>query len=351
MLRRGASYENVKGRLLGALSTIGLLERLASSRSPTMRVLAYHDVLPEPLDRRTPTLGLTASLDEFEWQMRYLKDHFRPLSLEGSIACLRSRSAPDGPPPVMVTFDDGHRNNLDHALPILQRHGIPAVCFVVADYVGAPRSTLWIEELFLGVMATEQSTLRLPSGRILALVDPATRANACGDLFAELRRQSPEQFASSVTELRERLRGSFELQPSARFEFLSARDLQTLIDAGVSIGSHSRTHALLSRLSDEEARDEIVGSKVLLEETIGSTVSAFAFPFGEPGLDFGGREMRYAAEAGYEVAFAGSGGPVGRRARRFSVPRVGFEGGIDLPYFQYCLSGLREPVQDFLSKL
>jgi peptidoglycan/xylan/chitin deacetylase (PgdA/CDA1 family) len=351
LLRRGAGYEGAKGRLLEALSTSGLLGRLGSSRSPTMRVLAYHDVLPEPIDRTMPTLGLTASVDEFEWQMRYLKDHYQTLSLEESIACLRARGARDGRPPVIVTFDDGHRNNLDHALPILQRHGIPAVCFIVADYVDAPRSALWIEKLYLDVMATEHATLRLPSGRVLRLVDTADRANACGELFAELRRLPRERFALTVAELQDRSGGSLDLQPPGRYEFLSTQDLKHLMDADISIGSHSRTHALLSRLSDEAARDEIAGSKTRLEVTIGTTVSAFAFPFGEQGLDFGEREMRYAAEAGYELAFAGSGGPVGRKAHRYSIPRVGFEGGIDLAYFQYCLSGLREPVQTLLSKL
>lgn len=87
--------------------------------------------------------------------------------------------------------------------------------------------------------------------------------------------------------------------------FMTWEQLGELVEAGMSIGSHSRTHPYLSRIeSPTELRREVAGSRELLQERLGIDVPFFAYPFGEwsPVLEAAVRE------AGYDAARVFPGG-------------------------------------------
>ena len=114
----------------------GLLRRLAHRRLRNGAiVLMYHRVLPE--DRAAQSFshpGIVVTPATFERQMALLKREFRPLSLQDFLGHMEARIPfPDGA--CLVTFDDGWIDNHDYALPILRRHGVPAVVFVATDYI------------------------------------------------------------------------------------------------------------------------------------------------------------------------------------------------------------------------
>ena len=74
--------------------------------------------------------------------------------------------------------------------------------------------------------------------------------------------------------------------------------LQRLVEAGVEIGAHTRSHADLGQIDDEQALfDEIVGSKRDLEDSLGCPIRYFAFPFGMP-ENLSTTAFRVAFEAG-----------------------------------------------------
>lgn len=74
--------------------------------------------------------------------------------------------------------------------------------------------------------------------------------------------------------------------------------VQELADAGWEIGSHTRTHPHLTRLGDDELRDELVTSRLELEERLGRPCPSFAYPYG----DVDARVIEAAGEAGYRFA-------------------------------------------------
>jgi len=61
----------------------------------------------------------------------------------------------------------------------------------------------------------------------------------------------------------------------------SVADIRELAEAGVEIGAHTRTHANLAQVPEQQLYDEIVGSKIDLEDITGQPVKHFAFPFGQ----------------------------------------------------------------------
>jgi len=85
----------------------------------------------------------------------------------------------------------------------------------------------------------------------------------------------------------------------------------------IEIGSHTKTHAHLPKLSDAELKTELVGSKEAIEDHLGRPARYLAYPFGEEGE----RVRRAAEAAGYSGAFAAPGSSL--RADPFRLPRTG----------------------------
>ena len=80
---------------------------------------------------------------------------------------------------------------------------------------------------------------------------------------------------------------------------LGWRECRDLSAAGFGIGSHTLSHRRLADLDDAEATREIRGSKAEIENRLGIAVRDFAAPYGQPGVDFGDREIRLVRKAGY----------------------------------------------------
>src|SRR5262249_22834387 len=99
----------------------------------TLRVLMYHKVNDLATNSVTVPTGL------FDEQMAQLGElGYRPVSLDDVLAYYRDGVALPAQA-VLITFDDGYRDNLENAAPILHRHGYPAVLFVPIAYVGGAR--------------------------------------------------------------------------------------------------------------------------------------------------------------------------------------------------------------------
>ena len=126
--RAKALLKSGLGRGTHAIWRAGLYRALA----PRITVLLYHRVTDAVRD------NLSTGVEQFHRQMALLRRHCRVLSLEEVLEAEvipRSRQ-----PLVCVTFDDGYRDNHDHAVPILVRHQIPAAFFVSTGIVGTERA-------------------------------------------------------------------------------------------------------------------------------------------------------------------------------------------------------------------
>ena len=76
----------------------------------------------------------------FDEQMAWLAQHRRPVSLDEAVELLEARRRPAGPPPVVVTFDDGTADFVDHAVPVLDRHRVPATLYLATDFAERQRT-------------------------------------------------------------------------------------------------------------------------------------------------------------------------------------------------------------------
>jgi peptidoglycan/xylan/chitin deacetylase (PgdA/CDA1 family) len=280
-------------RSWGFARLVGLLDRLDSRSEHLLVSLMYHRV-DEPERRPALDPGLiSARPADFERQMAYLARRRPLLSLDDVLAIRRGeRSMPAGA--VMVTFDDGYRDFLEHAWPVLERYEIPATLFLPTAYPGRPDQTFWWDRLQAALVSTPlDEAIATPAGRI----DLSSRVGR-----REARRivrdwvwSTPHEVAmAGVDELLDTLGA-----PPCENPVLDWPELRELSAKGASIAPQTLTHPMLNRMPLEAARDEILGSVEDLRREIGSAPPAFAFPAG--GYDE--QLVSWLGEAGFELAF------------------------------------------------
>jgi peptidoglycan/xylan/chitin deacetylase (PgdA/CDA1 family) len=102
---------------------------------------------------------------------------------------------------------------------------------------------------------------------------------------------------------------------------MSTDQIRTLHRAGMTIGGHTRSHPILARLPDDEARAEIAEGRQALADIVGEPISLFAYPNGRPGTDYDARHVRIVREAGFKAAVTTSWGAARRDSDRFQLPR------------------------------
>ena len=255
---------------------------LAKERPVTV-VLCYHRVTADqPPGFTDIEAGVLA--DVFEAQMRFMLAHFRPIRATEALA--------DNSPGLRfaVTFDDGTRDNLEIAGPILKRLGIPATFFVVSDFVSTDRPYWW-EELAALMRQSDQPAVDLhaavsevgrcpwPSARVADLSSAPSRLAATEDVAAHIRSSNP----AALNAMMDAVAGTLGIprRPVGRaYPLMDWDDLRELGDQGHDIGLHTATHPNLALADPACLEAELVGAAHHIEKELGSAPTSFAFPYG-----------------------------------------------------------------------
>ncbi len=194
-----------------------------------------------------------------------------------------------------VTFDDGYRDNLHVAKPLLERHGVPASVFVVSGYVDSGVNFWW------DVLEQYRSAA--------ALADAELRA-----LHRELQSLPHDERVM----LLQRLVDGIDM-PSTERTTLTAPELVQLAAGDlVEVGAHTVTHPDLRQLDSGAQLDEMRAGREQLEEWLGRPVRGFAYPYGGVGTAAPG-------DVGFEYACTSRYGAVGPETDPLLVPRLHVE--------------------------
>jgi peptidoglycan/xylan/chitin deacetylase (PgdA/CDA1 family) len=287
-------------------------------------ILTFHRVEPEaaPAGAYAPNrlLSITpAFLDHVLATLRRLG--FDLVALDALPARL---AATRGPPFAVLTFDDGYRDNLDHARPVLARHRAPWTLFVTADYAEGTGRLWWVElERAIGRLAR----VRLPEAGIdLPAADPAAKSAAFTAVYGALR-AGPEQALRAAVA---RLAGEAGIDARAltRGLCLSWDELREAAgDPDLSIGAHTLSHPMLAKHDAWTARREIAESRARIAERLGTPPRHFSYPVGDPS-SAGPRDFALAREAGFLTAVTTRPGHVfpAHRDHLHALPRVSVNG-------------------------
>jgi peptidoglycan/xylan/chitin deacetylase (PgdA/CDA1 family) len=312
---------SARTRVVRALSTVvyrsGLLGPMATLAgrlrgTASIPILTFHRVNDEQ-DPFFPSLATGI----FAARMEHIAQRYVVLPVEDLAERLRDGRAPSNA--LALTFDDGYCDSLTHAAPILARYGLPATIFLTTGYIGTPDMP-WYDLLALGLKTTRREAVSLDPGEQLPLRSTRERLDA---LQATLRRLKtlPDVERRRVVD-----RMIDDLAPSAPAEqkrlMLSWGEVDALRGLGFSIGAHTVSHPILSRVEAEGAWREIHGSKEVIERALGIRVRGFAYPNGGAD-DYSAETVRLVERAGFTCAVTTRRGLNTRRTPRFELRRGG----------------------------
>lgn len=208
-------------------------------------------------------------------QLAYLTRHYEVIDLETLVACIAERRPPP-PRSVVLTFDDGFRDNVEEALPILDAFGVKATIFVVTGSLSEGWLP-WSQRLGYLFQHAAAPSLRHPlfGDEEVALADEPARRRAYRRARKALAATAREERDTVIGEL---ARGAgVDLPIDRMMTWTHAREA---LAAGHGIGAHTYSHALLADVSAAEARWEMERSRLDLEERLGLRHPTFCFPAG-----------------------------------------------------------------------
>jgi peptidoglycan/xylan/chitin deacetylase (PgdA/CDA1 family) len=275
-----------------------------------LAILIYHRVRNDA-DFLTP-YDMVA--DQFDWQMELLQRYFNVISLHECIDRLKNGELPDRA--VCITFDDGYSDQSDVALPILQKYGHKAAFFVPTGYING--GCMWNDVVIETIRNFKEDTIDLTDIQmgVYPVGNVSDKRETIAKLLAITKRYHPEKRGEVLSFLQ----GVIEIDV-ARDLMMGADKIRILADAGMEIGSHTRTHPILTSLDVDEARSEIVESKHALEKIINRPVRYFAYPNGKPYEDYMPEHVDIVRNAGFEAALSTAKGVVTASSDMFQLPR------------------------------
>src|SRR3984893_15043986 len=280
--------ELLKHGLFRGVAGVGLLPVFRSIFAGRAAILMFHEI---QRDCRSELMTGT-SVELFEYSLSWLqRKGWAIVSLDECLERLarNDRSCRHA----VLTFDDGYRDNVSVALPILERNNAPFMMYVPTAALTRTMQSWWLGLREL-IRSREDITIDAMGIRL-----------RCPDLRSkQLVLRKVDQWVHQDYKRAASLAGTFNkagISISALNDryFLDANALQRLARHPlVSIGGHTKSHEALATLDTSSARAELVDNRTYLESLLQSPVRHLAYPYGTPGA-CGPREERLAKELGY----------------------------------------------------
>ena len=286
--------KDLSKKLLYTTGLLGLYHRLRNADSLT--VVMFHRTLSQDDPRwQTCDPDYTLATPWLDQSLAFFKKHYHVVSLAQVLASRRN-GTPLPPRALLITFDDGWADNADYALPALQKAGLPALLFVVADAVGT-RQPFFQERL---IAAWRRKALKVAD--VAAAVQPHLRepVPAPGESLADLRRVIAHLESLPAATRNHVLAPFMEALDDGLRHMVDVAELRRLEAGGVALGLHGKTHTPMKHAEDLDA--ELGGARAALAGLLGQpqpSAESMSFPHGSYDQAIAQR----AQQSGYELVF------------------------------------------------
>jgi peptidoglycan/xylan/chitin deacetylase (PgdA/CDA1 family) len=339
-----ASTNSVKGKALKKAlqiaGTVGLFSAYAGVRSWFKKhkvvVLAYHRV---DLDSNYPWTITPVTPDIFELEMEYLHRNYHVIPLDELCNALENL---DELPPntAVVTIDDGYKDVYTNAYPVLKKYNIPATVFLTTGLIGTGE-LLWTHKVRYLIWETKLDKLELQPLGTYSLNSDNSRILTGNTIVSNLKK-IPRKTRDEYIERLVKVCGVDVPDNLGKDLFLNWDEVRAMNNNGINFGAHTVNHPILSRISLDEAKSEILNSKQHIERELGQEVTTFCYPNGEP-ADFNDEIVDILRDNGFTCsvtlvpeAFATP------ETGRYRIPRITGASGFET--FELLMSGLYSDV-------
>lgn len=282
--------------LLRASGMLSLARKWAQRQGAI--VLTFHRVLTDTELQQTASMGgMIVRNRTFAAFLNYASQHCDFANLEQEPVWKRS-----GKLKLAVTFDDGWSDNAESVFPIACQFQVPFVIFIVPERIGAVLP-FWPER-------TAAALDRVPA------VNGSRRAASIGRAIEELKALPATERESRISQMI----GAGALESSAAVDkTMTWEQIAELHACGVTFGSHTSTHEILTLVPAARAEQEIVSSREAIQQKLGASCYLFSYPNG----DHSEHVRELVEQAGYKFAFLNQEPGVWTRdCDPFLIPRV-----------------------------
>ncbi|MGA2315994.1 MAG: polysaccharide deacetylase family protein [Thermodesulfobacteriota bacterium] len=264
-------------------------------------ILLYHRITNNNSKYHNKERAMHHHIKHLERELPYFKKNYQILTLDEVIQGLKS-GVGFRRPSVAITFDDGYLDNYTLAYPVLKKYGVPATIYLATDFIGTSQR-IWtdqIEFMLLGARKDQFSLHRLFGDKELRIKTKEEKEQVSNKITEALKKRPDAERTEILCELFKTLEiNSNHGKDCEERIMLNWDEVRKMAKNGITIGSHSHTHPILSRMPIQKAKEEILESKKIIEENLSIKVKHFAFPNGKQD-DFNEELKDYCQEVGFE---------------------------------------------------
>lgn len=301
------------GDLVGLWDTYAFaIERLTGGRA---RIINFHRVADA---KPYPWMSLSAfTLRAFEDRIRYICSKYNLLTLEELADRIsRKQTLPQGS--IVVTFDDGYKDMYLNAYPILRKYNVPATVFLTTGHIGTGE-LFWWDKIGYVIYNTRLDRIEL-NGISYSSRTIEDKARTVDALILEANKESEEKKKALISSM---ITVANVKVPDNLGEklILSWSEIQEMSSNAIDFGAHTITHPILTRISLEQAKYEILQSRAEIQNRLNKPVHTFAYPRGHSG-DFSGQIAMLLEQAGFKCAVTAIPGMVSQQAALYNFSRI-----------------------------
>jgi peptidoglycan/xylan/chitin deacetylase (PgdA/CDA1 family) len=269
-------------------------------------VLTYHRVLPSERQRDSfSSNAIVVTPETFELHLKFIRRFLRPVT-PAEFTRRLSSGEPFESRTCLVTFDDGWYDNMEYALPLLRKYGVPAVLFVPTDFPGGDRY-FWYDRLSRLLFYARQhygmsdELLDRLGAREMLTMNERDARQAIRSIISNLRSAPESVIDNAIEELQAALsRTQPDLCLRGEDYFLTWQQLAALSKSEVFfIGSHAATHTAMTDIDLDTVSEELIRSKTEIQQRLDVEPALFAYPNGNVNAQIASRVR----DAGYALAF------------------------------------------------
>lgn len=260
---------------------------------PGITIITYHRIIEDDHDGVCPYISVRKS--DFLRQVQFFRKYYSVIPLDEAVDLVRRNGVDKHY--LVITFDDGYRDNYSLGLEIFESEGVRPTVFVTTGCVDR-QEPLWpdkVRQLLYGAKLTQSAALA--GIQVDISPDIAGRIKAVKAVIAHLKKLDMVAREQYLADLRRQLG---DVAGSERL-MLNWDEVGELSRRGVTIAAHTINHPVLSNVTEEVAAAEIGGSREMLEQKTGLPIRLFAYPNGTV-ADFTEATIGQLKDAGYEAA-------------------------------------------------
>ncbi len=329
---------NVKKIVGSVFYYSGIIKCLKWFNNSASIILAYHRILPQgSTDITFIQPGMYVTVEAFEKHMHYISQHYQVISLE-NLTC-----SPTPKNTCIVTFDDGWADNFTYAFPILRRYGIPATVFISTNMIET-NNWPWTDRIsyyihtsniyhFVNIM---ENAFQKQSRDIFKVINlTRDKKNIVEDILNYMKKLDHRTLITLMTFIDHSMSQQLEVLNMKR-PWLTWNEIIEMSHNNISFGAHTHNHIILTKVSLDNAREEMLLSKEILSQKIRKPVHSFSYPNGS----YNEKITASVQECGFDIGVTTMRGSIDDSDNLFTLRRIMIHNDISstLPLFACVLT-------------